>query len=48
MRFFVQDTEEFENNGIEYKSLDKANDVLKNMDTNRAEAAKVAGDAAWK
>lgn len=24
MRFFVQDTEEFENNGIEYKSLDKA------------------------
>ncbi|MDD2969349.1 MAG: carbohydrate ABC transporter substrate-binding protein, partial [Lachnospiraceae bacterium] len=26
----------------------EANDVLKNMDTNRAEAAKVAGDAAWK
>jgi len=25
----------------------EANDVLKNMDTNRAEAAKVAGDAAW-
>ncbi|MFT3983304.1 MAG: ABC transporter substrate-binding protein [Lachnospiraceae bacterium] len=25
-----------------------ANDVLKNMDTNRAEAAKVAGDANWK
>ena len=25
----------------------KANDVLKNMDTNRAEAAKVAGDTAW-
>lgn len=24
MKFFVQDTEEFENNGIEYKSLDKA------------------------
>ncbi len=26
----------------------KANDVLKNMDTNRAEAAKVAGDTNWK
>ena len=26
----------------------EANDVLKNMDTNRAEAAKVAGDEAWK
>lgn len=26
----------------------KANDVLKNMDANRAEAAKVAGDTAWK
>ncbi len=26
----------------------EANDVLKNMDTNRAEAAKVAGDNAWK
>ena len=26
----------------------EANDVLKNMDTNRAEAAKVAGDTAWK
>lgn len=26
----------------------QANDVLKNMDTNRAEAAKVAGDEAWK
>ena len=26
----------------------QANDVLKNMDTNRAEAAKVAGDDAWK
>ncbi len=25
----------------------QANDVLKNMDTNRAEAAKVAGDTAW-
>ena len=25
----------------------EANDVLKNMDTNRAEAAKVAGDEAW-
>ena len=25
MRFFVQDTEEFENNGIEYKSLDAKN-----------------------
>lgn len=26
----------------------KANDILKNMDTNRAEAAKAAEDAAWK
>ena len=26
----------------------EANDVLKNMDSNRAEAAKIAGDSAWK
>lgn len=26
----------------------EANDVLKNMDANRAEAAKIAGDSAWK
>jgi raffinose/stachyose/melibiose transport system substrate-binding protein len=26
----------------------EANDVLKNMDTNRAEDAKTAGDTAWK
>lgn len=25
----------------------EANDVLKNMDSNRAEAAKIAGDSAW-
>ena len=25
----------------------EANDVLKNMDSNRAESAKVAGDANW-
>ena len=26
----------------------EANDVLKNMDANRAESAKTAGDSAWK
>ena len=26
----------------------EANDVLKNMDSNRAESAKVAGDENWK
>ena len=26
----------------------EANDVLKNMDANRAESAKTAGDPAWK